>query len=62
MNQRRLEEAVARATGEPLNVIRRRGFGLAHAPADTFDREAASQPPRILDWDQVDAARRRLFP
>jgi len=62
MNQHRLEEAVARATGESRRVIRRYGFVLADPLDDMFKREAASQPPQILSWDQVDAARCRLFP
>jgi hypothetical protein len=57
-----LEEAVARVTGESLRVIRRHGFGVADPLDETFEREAASQPHQILNWDQVAAERRPLFP
>jgi hypothetical protein len=41
MTQRHLDRAVARATGESISTIRRRGFGLA------ADDEQSPEPPNI---------------
>lgn len=56
MKSSRLERAVARATGETLREIRRRGFSLGK-PSEDFDPEPDDRPPQSVDWDAVDAER-----
>jgi hypothetical protein len=56
-----LEEAVARATGESLREIRRRGFGLLNQSGAT-EPEPYDNLPNIVDWDELDAQRVALFP
>jgi hypothetical protein len=62
MTHRQLQRAVAVATGESLREIRRRGFGLAISARIDFDPEPYDQPPQVVNWDEVDAGRIRLFP
>lgn len=57
-----LQRAVARATGETLREIRRRGFGLADPAEVDFDLEPNDPPPQIVDWDELDAGRLALLP
>jgi hypothetical protein len=57
MNQRDLNRAVARATGETIETIQRVGFLLAHPPADAADPEDDHFGPYVIDWDEL-AARR----
>jgi hypothetical protein len=54
-----LHRAVARATGESLSAIRRRGFSLLGAEPDDDDR-FAEQGAGSVDWDALDAERARL--
>ena len=54
MTQAELNRAVARATGESIRRIARRGFVLL-TPVPV-ERE-----PRVVDWDRLDAKRRRSF-
>jgi hypothetical protein len=62
MSPTRLDEAVARATGDSLQEVRRRGFSIA-GPVDVdYDAESMDRPPRIVDWDRLDHERIRLFP
>lgn len=56
-----LEEAVARATGESLREIRRRGFGLLNQ-SGMADLEPYDAAPGVVDWDELDAQRVALFP
>lgn len=56
MTQAQLERAVCRATGESLAEFRRRGFSLADPLDVAFDPEP--QPPQVVDWDEVESARR----
>ena len=51
MNQSQLNRAVARATGESLSTIRRRGFTLL-TPIP-IERE-----PLVMNWDEFDHERR----
>ena len=61
MTQRKLNRSVARATGETLTTIRRRGFSLAD-PADVnFDPEPCASPA-VVDWDERDASRLAILP
>lgn len=62
MNSRRLERAVARATGESLREIRCRGFGPADPAEADFDPEPDDVPPQIVDWDALAQDRYTLFP
>lgn len=55
MIQTELDRAVARATGESVRTIARRGFvPLTPVP---FERE-----PRVVDWDVLDVTRVGLLP
>ena len=54
MTQRELHTAVARATGEDLREIRRRGFSLADPEKVDFDPEPDQLPPQIIDWDDYE--------
>lgn len=49
MNQKELNRAVARRTGETVGTIRHLGFNLEAEP-DEFDHEAC-----CLDWDEMEA-------
>lgn len=53
MTQAELDRAVAAATGESLATIRGRGFSIVEIP---------DPAPRIVDWDELDAARVGLLP
>ena len=54
MTQAELNRAVARATGESIREIARRGFVLL-TPIPV-ERE-----PLVVDWDRLDAERRTSF-
>ena len=62
MSPTRLDEAVARATGESLHEVRRRGFSIANPLDVDFDPEPVDRPPQIVNWDRIDAQRTSLFP
>ena len=62
MSPLKLRRAIARATGETVAEIRRRGFGLADPEQVDFDPEPYQLPPQCVDWDAVDANRLRLLP
>ena len=57
MTQTQLDRMVAKATGEDIRSIRRRGFSAA-----TFgiDLEPDQRPPQMVDWDEVDRKRYEL--
>jgi hypothetical protein len=55
MNQRDLDRAVAKATGETVAEISHRGF-LPLTP-NPVERE-----PLVVDWDQPDERRPAVFP
>lgn len=57
MTQDTLDRAVAHATGEDLNEIRRRGFNLANPVEVEFDPEPEDLLPEMIDWDQYDLDR-----
>ena len=50
MTQRDLNRAVARATGESVDMIERMGFG-------PLDEDASDLEPKTIDWDANDDAR-----
>ena len=52
MNQRELNRAVARATGEDLAEISRRGFSIADPAVIGFDPEPC-EPDELIDWDEL---------
>jgi hypothetical protein len=54
MTQAQLERAVARATGESLRNVRRRGFGIE---GNVRDRNENQRAPQIVDWDALDRER-----
>jgi hypothetical protein len=64
MSQASLDREVARATGESLDVIRRRGFSIVQ-PDELQDDDLQDYIlplPGVVDWDDVDAKRVVLFP
>jgi hypothetical protein len=54
MNQRELNRAVSRATGESIGVISRMGF--SELASDPLDRD-----PLTIDWDVVQGVERSPF-
>lgn len=61
MTQNDLNRAVARATGETVSEICRRGFGPADPTTVVFDPEPLNaEIDRYLDWDIVNADRAAL--
>ena len=56
MTQRELDRAVARATGEDVREIRRRGFGIADPIEANFNPEP-DYSRRAIDWDDHDLQR-----
>ena len=59
MTQSQLDRAVARATGEPLSTIIRRGFSIVSLGEADFDEDAPDLHPSVVDWDELDAERSR---
>lgn len=49
MSHRELNEAIAVATGESLDLIRSNGFSIADPLEVNFDPEP--RRPLVLDWD-----------
>ncbi len=62
MSPARLNRAVARALGESIREIRRRGFGPADPLEPEFDPEPDEPSPQIVDWDALAQDRYALFP
>ena len=75
MRQHHINRSVAKATGEDLFDIERRGFSLADPLEVHFDpepsgvrgvpdqQEAEERPPRIVDWDRLALTRNvAIFP
>jgi hypothetical protein len=62
MTQTQLNRAVARATGESLNTVARRGFSIADPKTVHFDPEPPQSGPHVVDWDRLDAQRTSSFP
>ena len=56
MTPQELNRAVAKATGESVAEIRRRGFGIADPIEANFDPEP-DFPGRTIDWDDLDLSR-----
>lgn len=56
-----LDQAVARATGESLEVVRRHGFSTEGSFDVDWDSDG-EQLPQLLDWDDFDGKRPGLFP
>ena len=51
LSQQDLDLEVARATGESLGTIRRRGFSIIDPSETQFDTEPDDTPAMVLDWD-----------
>ena len=51
LSQHDLDLEVARATGESLGTIRRRGFSIIDPSEVHFDTEPDDTPAMVLDWD-----------
>lgn len=59
MTQRQLDRSVARATGESLREIRRRGFSIADPLDPAYDPDPVA--PQVVDWDQAQPGRSLPF-
>jgi hypothetical protein len=59
MTQAELEREVCHATGETRRTIRRQGFSVLPLPADGADDEPNNLSSPLVDWDELDALRRR---
>jgi hypothetical protein len=57
MTQSQVNRAVARATGESLGTIIRRGFGIDEPGETDRDDDGVDMLPSVVDWDMLDAAR-----
>ena len=49
---RDIERQVARATGESVREIHRRGFGLLQASGGHLDLDPEENRPSTIDWDE----------
>lgn len=49
--------ALARATGEHVRTLKRRGFSLLERDIRQLDSESIEAPPLMVDWDEVEAQR-----
>ena len=61
MPHSRLHRAVARATGEALSTIRRRGFSIFD-PTGPHDDLDELPRPQTVNWDRLDANRSGYLP
>jgi hypothetical protein len=59
MTQAELEREVCRVTGETRETIRRQGFSILPLPEDGADDEPNLLSSPLVDWDELDAQRRR---
>ncbi|MCA9052200.1 MAG: hypothetical protein KDA75_00105 [Planctomycetaceae bacterium] len=57
MTRHELNRAVARATGETVSEIRRRGFSLIDPDQDRFELSPPPVDGQMIDWDQHDLER-----
>ena len=60
MTQKDLDRAIARATGESLDTIRRFGFSTLEPSLSVMDTDGSEHEPRVVDWDSLDRQRRAL--
>lgn len=58
MTQNQIEHLVARATGEDLRAVRRRGFSLANPEVVNFDPEPLLRSTHNADCDEYEFDRR----
>jgi DNA-binding winged helix-turn-helix (wHTH) protein len=59
MTQTELNQAVAEATGESVQTIRRRGFSVV-TPLSVFQPDADDYAlPSVVDWDALERQQRR---
>ena len=59
MTQAQLNRAVAQATGESVETIRRHGFSIVQ-PLTVFDPDEDEPAlPQVADWDQIEVDRGR---
>ena len=61
MTQTELNHAVAEATGESVQTIRRRGFSIV-TPLSVFQPDDADDYslPNVVDWDDLERQQRRF--
>ena len=57
MTQSELHRALSRATGEPVNRLRRLGFSLVSSRGTLPDDDLAESAPQVVDWDEVQVRR-----
>ena len=60
MNQRELNRAVARSTGESVGAISRHGFSLLDPDVPASELEVPDFGPQIVDWDRLELDRMAL--
>ncbi|WP_278471809.1 hypothetical protein [Gimesia maris] len=56
MKQSDLNRAVALATGETIDTVKRLGFLLAE-PHESVDPDSETLGPQVIDWDELDNQR-----
>ena len=61
MTQLDLDRQVARATGESLRTVARRGFSIVELEEPRFDPEPDCPAPQVVDWDAVESQRSSTF-
>lgn len=59
MTQTELNRAVALATGESVCTVSERGFSIADPDRVHYDPEPSNIEDRWIDWDDLEAGRRR---
>jgi hypothetical protein len=52
MSRRELHRAVAQATGDSMNTVKRIGFILADPTLPILDPEDECYGPHVIDWDE----------
>ena len=57
MTQQQIDRLVAKATGEDLRAIRRRGFSIVDTKVICLDPDPDQKSPQWVDWDQLDRER-----
>jgi len=60
MNQRSLDRAVAEATGESIDTIRRLGFWLVEGASSDMSLSDPDWNIAVIDWDGLEAQRLAL--
>lgn len=57
MTQQQLDRLVAKATGEDIRNIKRRGFSIIDPQTICFDPDPDQRSPQWVDWDALEHQR-----